>query len=93
MKEVDIPIEQVIWYALPARYSVMAGKELKFVKRLKGLWQKGLSDKQERYARLILKRLIWDEKHGTARYCGESDLIDEDDTEAGREVARDHEDF
>ena len=93
MKNVDMTIEQVIFRELPARYSEMEGKELGFSKRLLGAWQKGLSDRQEKYARSILKRLIRDEKDGTAKYCGEVDLIDEDDTEAGRAVARDHEEF
>ena len=93
MKKADMTIEQVIFRELPARYSEMEGKELGFSRRLLGAWQKGLSDKQEKYARSILKRLIWEEKHGTAKYCGESGLIDDDDTEAGREVARRHEEF
>ena len=93
MKKVDMTIEQVIFRELPARYSEMEGKELGFSKRLLGAWQKGLSDRQEKYARSILKRLLRDEKDGTAKYCGESDIIDDDDTEAGREVSRDHEEF
>ena len=94
MKKADMTIEQVIFRELPARYSEMEGKELGFARQLKRSWQKGLSDKQEKYARSILKRLIWEEKHGTAKYCGESsDLIDDDDNEAGREVAQNHEEF
>ena len=94
MKKADMTIEQVIFRELPARYSEVEGKELGFARRLRGAWQKGLSDRQEKYARSILKRLIWEKEHGTAKYCGESsDLIDEDDNEAGREVARDQEEF
>ena len=93
MKKVDMTIEQVIFRELPARYSEMEGKELGFSRRLLGAWQKGLSDKQERYARSLLKRLIRDEQDGTAKYCGESDLIDDDDTEAGRAEARDYGEF
>ena len=93
MKKADMTIEQVIFRELPARYSEMEGKELGFARQLKGAWQKGLSDKQEKYARSLLKRRIWEEEHGTAKYCGESVLIDDDDTEAGREVAQNHEEF
>ena len=94
MKKAEMTIEQVIFRELPARYSEMEGKELGFARRLTKSWQKGLSGPQEKYSRSILKRLIRDEKDGTAKYCGESsDLIDDDDTEAGREVARDHEEF
>ncbi len=76
----EMSIEQVIFRELPPRYLNLTGNKLGFAKRVRGSWKKGLSVEQERFARNILRGLIFDEEHGTADYCGEGGLIDDDDT-------------